>query len=374
MNGRERVECTLAHQEPDRIAICDAFWVDTLARWRTEGLPESAVPEEYFDFDIRIMGLDASPRFEPELLHDDGEMITLRDRFGYVVTKSKFKSRTMKFICHPVTSRSDWRHVKERFVLTDDEPARIDTTTFPFRLDPGPTWEVARQRNRALGDRQKYVLASAYGPHEAILRLRGFEATLYELCDNPELIRDMAKTYTDFLIHVIERCLAEQIVLDGFFMIEDLAGTGGMLFSPDQWRDLFKPSVKRIGAFLRENHLAFWMHSCGNSEVIFEDLIECGVQVINPLEAKSGLDVRALKRQYGDRLTFFGNIDVIAMAGAAETLEEEIRTKVTAARQNGGYIYHSDHSVPPEVSFERYQRVMSLVRRYGTFEASRQER
>jgi len=367
MNSKERVECTLAHQEPDRVPVCDAFWVDTLARWKTEGLPETVAPEEYFEFDIRIMGIDASPGFEPELIRDDGDMVTLRDRFGYVVRKSKFKSRTMKFLSHPVNDRSTWRRVKERFVLTPGEPARIDVTAFPFRLDLGPTWDVARQRHEVLRDREKYILASAYGPHEAILRLRGFEATLYELCDDPELIRDMAVTCTDFLVQVIERCLAEDIAFDGFFMIEDLAGVNGMLFSPDQWRDLFKPSVKRIGAFLRENGLTFWMHSCGNSEVIFDDLIECGVQVINPLEAKSGLDVRTLKQHYGDRLTFFGNIDVIAMAGAGEDLEEEIRTKITAARQGGGYIYHSDHSVPPEVSFERYQHVMSLVRQYGTF-------
>ncbi len=62
------------------------------------------------------------------------------------------------------------------------------------------------------------------------------------------------------------------------------------------------------------------------------------------------------------------------MAGAGEDVEEEIRTKITAARQGGGYIYHSDHSVPPEVSFERYEQVMNLVRQYGTLGDIRQER
>ncbi len=365
MTGKERVQCTLAHQEPDRVPIADAFWVDTLARWRAEGLPDGVAPEEYFDFDIRTMGIDASPRFEPELIQDDGEMITLRDRFGYVVRKNKYKSRTMEFLSHPVRGWSDWRRVKEQFVLSSDEPARIDTTTYPFRLDAGPTWEVARQRCGAMRRTQKYLLASAYGPHEAILRLRGFEATLYELCDDPELIQEMAETYTGFLIQVIEKCLAEKTLFDGFFMIEDLAGTQGMLFSPDLWRRLFKPSVQRFGAFLADRQLTFWMHSCGNAAAVFEDLIECGVQVINPLEAKSGLDVRELKGLYGDRLTFFGNIDVIAMAGSAEEIAAEIEKKLTAARQGGGYIYHSDHSVPPEVSFERYQLVMNLVRRHG---------
>jgi uroporphyrinogen decarboxylase len=365
MNSRERVTCTLAHREPDRVPVYDAFWIDTLARWRKEGLPADVEPEEYFDFDIRMMGIDASPGFEPELIRNDGEMITLRDRFGYVVQKSRFKSRTLDFISHPVNNRRDWSRVKERFTLGANEPARIDTETFPFRLDAGPTWDVARQRCEDLRSKQKYIIASAYGPYEAILRLRGFETTLYELYDDPELIRDMATTYTTFLIEVIARCLAERIVFDGFYMIEDLAGTNGMLFSPEMWRELLRPSVERIGAFLRANNLAFWMHSCGNARSIFDDLIECGVRVINPLEAKSGLDVRDLKKAYGDRLTFFGNINVIAMAGSAEEIENEIGTKLSVAGQDGGYIYHSDHSVPPEVSFEQYQLVMNLVRKYG---------
>ena len=100
MNGHERVCCTLNHEEPDRIPIYDSFWADTLSLWRTQGLPEDVEPEDYFDFDIRIMGIDASPRFEPRLLAEDGDMITLRDRFGYVVRKSRTKSRTMQFLEH----------------------------------------------------------------------------------------------------------------------------------------------------------------------------------------------------------------------------------------------------------------------------------
>jgi len=365
MNSRERVICTLAHREPDRIPVYDAFWIDTLARWRKEGLPTDVEPEEYFDFDIRMMSIDASPGFEPKLIREDGETITLRDRFGYVVRKSKFKSRTMDFISHPVNNREDWSRVNERFTLPANERTRIDTNAFPFRLDTGPTWDVARQRCEYLRHKQKYIIASAYGPYEAILRLRGFKATLYEMYDDPELIRDMATTYTAFLIQVVARCLAEHIIFDGFYMIEDLAGTNGMLFSPEMWRELLKPSVERIGAFLRANNIAFWMHSCGNAQPIFDDLIECGLHVINPLEAKSGLDVRELKKSYGDRLTLFGNINVITMAGSDEAIESEIRTKLSIAGQDGGYIYHSDHSVPPEVSFERYQLVMNLVRKYG---------
>ena len=367
MNSHERVQLTLSHKEPDRVPIYDSFWTDTLALRRTQGLPDSVSPEDYFDFDIRIMRIDASPRFAPQLIKEDGDMITLRDRFGYLVKKSRTKSRTMQFLKHPAASTEDWPKVKRQFGLQANEPARTDVQTFPFRLDMGPTWPQAREGFQAWKEKQKYVLGSTYGPHEAILRLHGFEKTLYSLCDQPDLIRDMAETYTDFLLQTIGLCLDQGIHYDGFFMIEDLACTQGMLFSPAQWRSLFKPSIAKIGTFLQGKGIHFWMHSCGNAEQIFDDLIECGVQVINPLEAKSGLDVRHLKKRYGQQLSFFGNINVVSMTQSDTSIQTEIYEKLCAAKPGGGYIYHSDHSIPPEVSWERYCLIMKWVRQYGKY-------
>jgi len=163
-------------------------------------------------------------------------------------------------------------------------------------------------------------------------------------------------------MEVMDRCLDEGITFDGFFLVEDLGTTRGMLISPDTWRDIHKPLVAELGAFLKERGIHFWMHSCGNTQAIFADLIECGLQAINPLEAKAGLDVCELKREYGDDLAFFGNIDVIAMAESRQAIGAEMRRKLEPFVQEGGYIYHSDHSVPHEVSYERYQYVMELVR------------
>ena len=96
--------------------------------------------------------------------------------------------------------------------------------------------------------------------------------------------------------------------------------------------------------------------------------VEAGFACLNPLEVKSGMDVIELKREFGDKLTLMGGIDVRNMAAddPAE-IEEEIRTKISVAKVGGGYIYHSDHSVPDNVSFEQYKRVMELVREYGSY-------
>jgi uroporphyrinogen decarboxylase len=152
---------------------------------------------------------------------------------------------------------------------------------------------------------------------------------------------------------------------DGFFMVEDLAETRGLLFSPDMWRTILKPSVAKLGGFLKENEIDFWMHCCGNAEILFPDLIECGVQVMNPIQVSAGLNIVELREKYGEQLAFYGNISVPKMSGPLEQLEDEIKSKVHLAKE-GGYIYHSDHSVPPDVDFQRYKWILETVRKYGS--------
>jgi len=83
---------------------------------------------------------------------------------------------------------------------------------------------------------------------------------------------------------------------------------------------------------------------------------------------KAGNDMLKLKRDYGDRLAFMGGIDVRAMASPnPDDIVREISTKIPIVKKGGGYIYHSDHSVPDNVSFQQYCRVMELVAEYGRF-------
>lgn len=367
MNSRERVVAAIERSGLDRIPLADSFWEDTITRWQDEGLPVDMAPADYFDFDIADLSIDPSPRFPAELLAEGDETYTMRDRFGYVATKQRGKSRTIDYLSHAVPDRAAWPAVQQRFALAADEPSRIDTTAFPFRLEPDITWEEARTRAAAQRRQQKYVLANAYGPHETVWRLRGFTPALIDLVDDPGFVAEIAGTYMDFLIAVIDRCLTEGIRPDGFLLAEDLASRRGMLFSPQVWRTLYKPHIARLGAFLADRGLHFWMHTCGNAEVVYPDLIECGLQVINPLEAKSGLDVRVLNKTFGDRLAFYGNIDVITMAHSAPAIEAEIRDKLAAFDARGGYVFHSDHSVPPEVSFGRYCFIVDCIRKYGSF-------
>lgn len=370
MTGRERVSAAVEHRRVDRIPTSDSFWEDTLIRWYKEGFPEGVAPERYFNFDIYPMSVDPSPGFKASVLEEDERFTTLRDRFGYVAKKQKGVSRTLEYLSYPATDSEMWRKVSGMFTRASDELAtceetRIDNEGFPFRVSPVPTWDVALKKFKTARVSEYYILAHAYGPHEATWRLRGFTETLVDLALDKEFIREIATTYVSHLIAVLAESLDRGFRFDGFMMIDDVAATRGMLFSPETWRSVYKPLVAEIGSFLRKHGVHFWMHGCGNAEVIYDDLIDCGLQVYNPLEAKSGLNVVELFEKYRGRLAFHGNIDATVMSGTDEEIEEEIRSKVGAVGCDGGYIYHSDHSVPPEVSFDRYRFIMDRVGYYG---------
>ena len=184
---------------------------------------------------------------------------------------------------------------------------------------------------------------------------------------DPSWVREMATAQCELVMACLRHAIALDMRPDALFLIDDLACTRGLLFSPDTWRDLFKPLYERLGRFLHENGIWFWLHCCGNCEELLPDFIDCGLDVLQPLQAASGMDVRKLKPAYGKDLAFWGNIGVPKLSGAKEECEAEIRDKVAAAKQGGGYLYHSDHSIPPEVSFERYRWIMQLLDRYGRY-------
>lgn len=93
----------------------------------------------------------------------------------------------------------------------------------------------------------------------------------------------------------------------------------------------------------------------------------CGYDCVQPLEAKAGMDVRQLAPKYGRQISFFGNIDMtVAIRGDRAELEHEVRSKL-AAMPDHGYAYHSDHSVPPQVSWATYQFIIELLDRYGNY-------
>ena len=147
----------------------------------------------------------------------------------------------------------------------------------------------------------------------------------------------------------------------------DVAFSGNLFFSPEYWRTYFRPAVEAMIGMCHDQGLPVIYHGCGNVASILPDFIEMGLDAYNPLEAKAGLDVVDLRRQYGHRLGFCGNGNVqLWEQGDEQAVRAEVLRKLNAAK-GGGYIFQSDHSVSSGVSGKTYDYIIQLLREYGQY-------
>jgi uroporphyrinogen decarboxylase len=155
---------------------------------------------------------------------------------------------------------------------------------------------------------------------------------------------------------------------DGVWLFCDLGYRNGLLFSPRHYDEQLRPTFQRIFDYFKGEGLPTILHSCGRVSALIPRFIKDGLSCLQPLEVKAGMDVIELKKAFGDEMAFMGGIDVRAMADPdPSVIEEEIKAKIPFAKRGGGYIYHSDHSIPTNVSFDQYRRVLELVRKYGAY-------
>ena len=203
---------------------------------------------------------------------------------------------------------------------------------------------------------------------EELWRIIGSENVLLWIGLYPDELAAFVQRVNEFNLELAKAQIqAADGLLDGMVIWGDVAYRKDMLFSPEYWRKHFKPGVKAIIDVCHEDGLPVIYHGCGNVSRIFEDFIEVGVDAYNPLEAKAGLDVVELRRSYGHRIGFCGNMDVTVWAHASEEeLKKVVLTKLNAAK-GGGFIFQSDHSVPSNVTGKNYDYVVKLVREYGKY-------
>jgi hypothetical protein len=212
------------------------------------------------------------------------------------------------------------------------------------------------------------VFGSVTEIQEELWRLIGPENVYYKMAEDPQRLARFAERLGDFLAGIVEGQIeAAGGKLAGMFVWGDVASTRGMLFSPDFWRAVHKPQLKRICDTIHEAGLKVIYHGCGNALPLFEDLIEIGIDGYNPLEAKAGLDVVDLKRRFAGRLAFVGNIDVRVLAtNDLRQVRAEVLRKLNAAK-GGGYVLQSDHSIPNTVDPQTYDAVVQLAREHGVY-------
>lgn len=158
------------------------------------------------------------------------------------------------------------------------------------------------------------------------------------------------------------------IVLTG----DDFGTQRGMLIYPQIWRRIFKPRYARVFRELKELNPAIKIayHSCGSIVPIIPDLIEIGLDILNPLQPRAaGMDGKILKKKYGDRLSFFGAIDEqkVLPFKSPEEVKEEVRVKISDLAPGGGYILAPAHNIQPDTPLENIFAMYEAVNEHGRY-------
>ncbi len=353
MTNRERFHAAFLRRPADRIPRCDiSFWPETLARWRKEGLPENVRPADYFGLDdIRTCGFNTTLGFEPTMIEEGDGWQVVRDGNG--VTKKKWTDHygAPQELDYTLQTEADWKRLRERLV--------VDESRIPERL------------GQMCSERLEGDVFNCISPREPcwwLIETLGYDRLLMHMAGETEWVREMMTVYTDFTLGMCELCVRKGMHFDALWMFSDLCYKNGMLFSPAMFRELLMPLHKRVRHFCTDHDIRMILHCDGYVGDLMPLLIEIGYDAIQPLEARARNDVREYMKTFGDRISFFGNISADIMTTTKDAIEEEVRTKLLAAKSGGGYIYHSDHSINPGISMDNYAFVIECVKKYGEYD------
>lgn len=352
MNSWERFKCMYEHKEADRVPIIDSPWAGTIRRWHREGMPEGVDWRDYFEVDkVAAIGIDITPRYPYQVLEETDRYIIYTSAWG--VTRKQFKEEdsTPEMLDFKVTTAEAWADAKARMTLDDDR--------IPWKLlqDNYERWRAEGQWIRA---------NFWFGFDVTHSSMMGTENTLIAMLEEPELIEDIFDTYLSRCEALFSRIWDAGYHFDEMWWWDDMGYKGTAFFSNKVYRNLVQPFHTRAVKWAHDRGIYAQLHSCGNVMKLLPDILDTGVDALNPLEVKAGMDAKWIKQTYGDRLVLHGGINAVNWKDE-EKIVAEIWDKVPILKENGGYIFASDHSIPNDVSLENMKRIMEEAKKAGKY-------
>lgn len=353
MNSRERVRKIINREPVDRIALFDSFWNETREDFVAQGVPTDQTLDEYFEFDLGMVWFEQSFLLPREVQSEDKKYLIVNDDWGTLNKELKSEQTTPGLISFAVNSQDAWE--KEYKPLLKYHPDRID-------------WDTLHQNYDKLRGAGRYIALSILDPFECTWHKIGPDIQLEMMVLDPDWLLDMYETDTVLIEAAWKDLWKKGIQPDALWLFGDIAYNAGMMFSPRHYRKLLQPFHKRLCTLAHEHGAQVIYHTDGKIAKALPLLIEAGIDCLQPMEVKAGVDVRELKAEYGDQLAFMGNIDArLFQENDLAELEAEIRAKIPMAMNGSGYIFHSDHSIPPGTTLATYEFGLELVRRIGWY-------
>ncbi len=348
----ERIKRMYEHKEADRVPIFDSPWNSTIKRWIKEGMPEGVDYRDYFDIDkIATIQVDNSFRYPYKVIEETDEYIIYTSSWGVTQKQWKNVESTPEFLDFTVVDKDSWLKMKEKMTPDDD---RID-------------WKYLEENYKKWREEGQWIEALLwFGFDVTHSWVVGTERILIALLEDPEWCMDMFNHFLDVNIQLLEKVWDAGYKFDSVMWFDDMAYKQNQFFSLQTYRDVLKPVHKKAVDWAHSKGIKARLHSDGDINPLIPDLLEIGIDALNPLEVKAGMDPVELKKKYGDRLVLHGGIDAL-LWDDIDALEKEIRRILPILKENGGYIFSTDHSIPSNVSLEDFRYIIELVKDIGGY-------
>ena len=382
MNSRERVNVALDHQEPDRVPIdlgatvVTSIALSTYARLRDcLGLPQrpvrvmEAVQQIAFVDDdvVEALGVDVIPVFanapagwQPTFVDEPDGSSSFRDEFGATLRRP------------PGGYYYDW----QEFPLPEPSIDALCAMPWPDPADPA-RYAGLRQATTALrrsSDKALFGMAPCgHDLFNQLLRVRGMENGLMDLLAEPEFAEAFFDRLTETIV-TAQGLFLEQVgdLIDVHFAADDLSGQNGPLISPALFRRMIKPRLARIISAIKERTKAkVFFHTCGAVVEFIPDLIEIGVDILNPVQTSAaGMDSSELKRRFGRNVSFWGggcDTQRVLCRGSTSDVWDEVRRRVGDLAPGGGFVFNPVHNIQPFVPPENVVALFRAAREFGRY-------
>ncbi len=353
MTSHERFKRMFEHREADRIPIIDDPWAATIERWQKEGMPADTSFVDFFGLDKHVVvGVDTSPRYEQKVIEETDKYVITTSPWGVTSKNWKHMASTPEFLDFTIVDPETWKSAKARMTPTRD---RID---WAWLTKNYPTFR-----------KEGYWLSLQpwFGFDITHSWTVGTERVLFAIAEDPEWLMDMFDHELTMALSLFEIMLREGYEFDSLFWPDDMGYKHSQFFSIPTYRRMLKPYHKRAVEWAHAHGMKAHLHSCGDVNPFIPELIDIGMDALNPLEVKAGMDPLHIKKAYGDKLVLHGGINALLYEDT-EALVAEIERVVPTMKQNGGYILSSDHSVPSNMSLADFRRFVDLGHKLGSYD------
>ncbi|MCU0506902.1 MAG: hypothetical protein MUC34_00620 [Anaerolineae bacterium] len=382
MNSRERVLAALNHREGDRVPFDMGGTVITGIHHKAYtnlraalGLPArepkiidmiqqlAQVEDDVMDclgVDVKNISPRSSATFEITV-RDMGEYTAFYDEFGIGWRSPKDGGWYYDMFDHPLRGQKDVADV-EQFPLPDP-------------LDPARFAGLREAAIRIRDEEQRAVVFGnmSAGIFELLTWLRGYEDAYADWGSNSPVATKLMDRVLEMQLRYLEKGLSVVgDVIDVAQIADDVAGQYSLLISPRSYRRLLKPLHKQLCDYIHSHSNAkVFMHSCGAIRDILPDLIEVGVDIINPVQVSAaGMDSAELKREFGKDIVFWGGgVDTqrVLGTGTPEEVRAEVKRRVEDFKPGGGFVFNTVHNIQGNVPAENLVAMWEAVREYGTY-------